>query len=191
MSITEQSDVCDQTRLSAADLLAQMSRPLRAMIGTESSGATVMLFATVVALVWANSGWSESYQDLWHTEAVVGLGSHEVASSLRHLVNDGLLALFFFVVGLEIRRELSIGELTDRRGFVLPALAGVGGMAVPVALYLLIAPSGEAAQAWGVVIGTDTAFLLGALALVGPRVSTSCASSCSPSPSSTTSWRSA
>ncbi len=169
---TKPPDVPDQTRLSAADLLAQMSRPLRAMVGTESAGAAVMLAATLVALAWANSGWSESYQDLWHTEAAVTVGRHEAASSLGHLVNDGLLALFFFVIGLEVRRELSIGELTDRRGFVLPAVAGIGGMVIPVALYLVIAPSGEAAQAWGVVIGTDTAFLLGALALVGPRVST-------------------
>jgi Na+/H+ antiporter NhaA len=172
VSIPRQPDVSDQTRLSAADLLAQMSRPLRALVGTESAGATVMLAATVVALVWANSGWSDSYRELWSTEAAVSLGRHDVASSLGHLVNDGLLALFFFVIGLEVRRELSIGELTNRRGFVLPAVAGVGGMVLPVALYLLIAPSGEAAGAWGVVIGTDTAFLLGALALVGPRVST-------------------
>jgi Na+/H+ antiporter NhaA len=172
VSITQQPDVSEQTRLSAADLLAQMSRPLRAMVGTESAGAAVMLTATVVALVWANSGWSESYQELWHIEAAVTLGQHEAHSSLGHLVNDGLLALFFFVIGLEVRRELSIGELTDRRGFVLPAVAGIGGMVIPVVLYLLLAPSGEAAQAWGVVIGTDTAFLLGALALVGPRVST-------------------
>jgi len=191
VSIPEQSDVCDQTRLSAADLLAQMSRPPARHDRHRVVRRDRDALRPVVALVWANSGWSESYQDLWHTEAVVGLGSHEVASSLRHLVNDGLLALFFFVIGLEIRRELSIGELTDRRGFVLPALAGVGGMVVPVALYLLIAPSGEAAQAWGVVIGTDTAFLLGAWLWWVLGSPLSCASSCSPSPSSTTSWRSA
>ncbi len=88
---------------------------------------------------------------------------------LGHWVNDGLMALFFFVIGLEVRYELSVGSLNDRRRIMIPGLAGIGGMLVPVALYLLIAPGPEAADGWGIVIGTDTAFLLGALAVVGPR----------------------
>ncbi|BFO22523.1 hypothetical protein SHKM778_89110 [Streptomyces sp. KM77-8] len=88
---------------------------------------------------------------------------------LGHWVNDGLMALFFFVIGLEVRHELSVGSLKERRKVVIPGLAGIGGMLVPIVLYLAIAPGGEAAKAWGVVIGTDTAFMLGALAVVGPR----------------------
>ncbi len=152
-------------------MLVQLSRPLRSFLNTEAAGATAMLLATVAALAWANSGWSDSYQALWHLRLSAGIGSLDWTTSLEHTVNDGLLALFFFVIGLEVRSELSIGELTNRRRIVLPALAGIGGIAVPAALFLLIS-SGDTAHGWGVVIGTDTAFLLGALALVGPRVST-------------------
>ena len=91
---------------------------------------------------------------------------------LEHWVNDALMALFFFVIGLEVRRELSIGELTERRRVVVPAVAALCGIAVPALLFLAVNPSGEAARGWGVVIGTDTAFLLGALAIVGPRCPT-------------------
>jgi Na+/H+ antiporter NhaA len=122
--------------------------------------------------VWANSPWSESYESLWSTEATISVGSSELALDLGHWVNDGLMALFFFVIGLEVRRELSIGELTDRRRIVLPATAALGGILIPVILYLLLNPSGEASNGWGIVIGTDTAFLLGALALVGPACPT-------------------
>jgi Na+/H+ antiporter NhaA len=87
-------------------------------------------------------------------------------------INNGLIAVFFFVIGLEVRRDLSVGELTDRRRVVLPVLAGVGGIVLPALLYVLVAPDGEATRGWGVVIGTDTAFLLGALALVGPATAT-------------------
>jgi Na+/H+ antiporter NhaA len=98
---------------------------------------------------------------------------------LGHWVNDGLMALFFFVIGLEVPRELSVGELRDRRGVVLPAVAALGGMVIPAVLYLLLNPSGEAARGWGIVIGTDTAFLLGAMAIAGPAALRSCACSCS------------
>jgi Na+/H+ antiporter NhaA len=91
---------------------------------------------------------------------------------LQHWVNDGLMALFFFVIGLEVRREIAMGELSDRRRVMVPIMAGIGGMIVPIVLYLAVNPSGEAARGWGIVIGTDTAFLLGALALVGPAFST-------------------
>ncbi len=103
---------------------------------------------------------------------MVRLGDWSLEMDLAHWVGDGLMALFFFVIGLEVRRELAVGELTDRRRVTIPAVAAVGGMVVPAAIYLLIAPSGEAANGWGVVIATDTAFMLGALALVGPAIST-------------------
>uniref|UniRef100_UPI00093C498C Na+/H+ antiporter NhaA n=1 Tax=Streptomyces kebangsaanensis TaxID=864058 RepID=UPI00093C498C len=97
------------------------------------------------------------------------LGGASLSMDLGHWVSDGLMALFFFVIGLEVRYEISVGVLTDRRRVVIPALAGIGGMLIPVLLYLAVAPGGEALQGWGVVIGTDTAFMLGALAIVGPR----------------------
>src|SRR5690606_18438869 len=109
---------------------------------------------------------------LWGTEAGIRVGALDLAMDLGHWVNDALMALFFFVIGLEVRRELSVGELTDRRRVTVPLLAGVGGMLLPAAIFLLVAPGGEAARAWAAVIGTDTAFLLGALAVVGPRLST-------------------
>jgi Na+/H+ antiporter NhaA len=152
--------------------LGQLSSPLRRFVRTESGSASVLLAVTAVALVWANSPWSSSYEELWHTELVVGIGDSLVAMDLEHWINDGLMALFFFVIGLEVRRDLSVGELTDRRRLVLPVVAGIGGLLVPALLYLAVNPSGEAVRGWGVVIGSDTAFMLGALALVGPPAAT-------------------
>nr|WP_300148958.1 Na+/H+ antiporter NhaA [Propionicimonas sp.] len=132
----------------------------------------MLVAATVIALAWANSPWSDGYRELWETLVSLRFGEAALEMSLGHWINDGLMVVFFLVIGLEVRRDLSVGELTDRRRVVLPLIAGVGGMVVPALLYLLIAPAGEAAQGWGVVIGTDTAFLLGTLALVGPSIST-------------------
>lgn len=152
--------------------VGQLSSPLRRFLRTESGSASVLLVVTVVALVWANSPFSGSYEGLWHTELGVSLGGAEVSLDLGHWVNDGLMALFFFVVGMEVRRDLSVGELTERRRLVLPIVAGIGGLVLPALLYLAVNPGGEAARGWGVVIGSDTAFLLGALALVGPASAT-------------------
>jgi len=154
------------------DFEAQVATPLRSFIRTESGSAGLLVVAALVALLWANSPWSDSYESLWETPLTVSLGSGEIAMSLHHWVNDALMVVFFFVIGLEVRREFAVGELTDRSRVVIPVVAGIGGMVVPATLYLLLNPSGEAARGWGVVIGTDTAFLLGVLALVGPSVST-------------------
>ena len=164
------SQPSEQTRRS--QLLGQLSGPLRRFLATEAGSALLMVSATVVALVWANSPWSGSYEALWATESSVLLGDAGLEMDLGHWINDGLMAVFFFVIGLEVRRDLAVGELTDRRRVVLPVLAGIGGMVVPVLLYLWIAPDGEATRGWGIVIGTDTAFLLVVLALVGPATST-------------------
>ncbi|MGV4886038.1 Na+/H+ antiporter NhaA [Streptomyces viridosporus] len=149
--------------------MAQLSGPVRSFLATEAGSAGLLLAAVVVALVWANSPWSDAYTSLWATEASVSLGGADLSMDLGHWVSDGLMALFFFVVGLEVRYQASAGELTGRRSVVLPALAGTGGMLVPALLYLAVVPGGEARGGWGVVIGTDTAFMLGALAVVGPR----------------------
>jgi Na+/H+ antiporter NhaA len=162
----------DQTRPRGRELLAQLAAPLRSFMGTEAGSAGVLLAATLLAVAWANSPWSGTYESLWHARLSVRLGDMGLAMDLRHWVDDGLMALFFFVIGLECRRELAMGELTERRRIVVPAVAAVGGAVVPALIYLAISPSGPADHGWGVVIGTDTAFLLGALALVGPACPT-------------------
>ena len=162
----------DQTQPGRRMLLAQLAAPARRFLETETGSAGVLLAAALTGLVWANSPGSDAYESLWSTEVAIQVGGAELGMDLGHWVNDGLLAVFFLVVGLEVRRELSIGELTERRRIVVPAVAALSGIVVPALLYLLVNPSGEAARGWGVVIGTDTAFLLGALAIVGPRCPT-------------------
>ncbi|RYB95920.1 Na+/H+ antiporter NhaA [Nocardioides oleivorans] len=139
---------------------------------TESGSAGMLVVAALIALVWANSPWSESYVDLWHTELAIRFGDGGLTMDLHHWINDGLMVVFFFVIGLEVRKEFAIGELTDRSRVVVPLVAGITGMLVPAAIFLALNPSGEQAAGWGAVIGTDTAFLLGVMALVGPAVST-------------------
>ncbi len=146
--------------------------PLRRFLHTESASAAMLLAAAVVGLAWANSPWSQHYVDFWHTHLSVTAGDLGLDLTLHHWVNDGLMVVFFFLIGLEVRRELAMGELTDRRRAVVPLIAGVGGMVVPAAIYLALNPDQPAASGWAAVIGTDTAFLLGVLALVGPAVST-------------------
>lgn len=135
-------------------------RPLTSFLRTEAGGAVVLLAATVTALVWANV--AGGYGDLWHLE----LGPFD----LRHWVNDGLMTLFFFVVGLEIKRELVEGELHDPRAALLPVLAAVAGLCLPAVIYLAINAGGPGAAGWGIPVATDIAFAVGVLALLGRRV---------------------
>ena len=151
---------------------ALSSSPLLRFIRTESGSVGLLVAATVIALLWANSPWSAAYTALLETPISLLAGDAGVSMSLHHWINDGLMVVFFFVIGMEVRHEFAVGELTERRQVVVPLVAGVGGMVVPAAIYLALNPAGEAAHGWGAVIGTDTAFLLGALALVGPAVST-------------------
>jgi Na+/H+ antiporter NhaA len=153
-------------------LVGQVSEPLRRFLGTEAAGAVVLLGATLVALAWANSPWSGAYVHLLETPISVTVGGDGLTMDAHHWVNEGLMTVFFFVVGLEVRRELALGELTDRRRIVVPLVAGVAGLLTPAAIYLAMTAGTPATAGWGVVIGTDTAFLLGALAVVGPRMST-------------------
>lgn len=154
------------------DLAAQAARPLRNYLATETGSAGLLLAAAVIALIWVNSPFSDSYDSLWETVLSLNLGDWSISLDLRHWVDEGLMALFFFVIGLEVRRELSVGELTDRRRVTTPVIAGIGGMLVPVLLYGLLNHGTDAGGGWGIVIATDTAFLLGALAIVGPHLST-------------------
>jgi NhaA family Na+:H+ antiporter len=139
-------------------------------IRSEVSGSVILLACTVAALVWANSPWADAYHRLAHTEIAIGVGTSTFALSLQHWINDGLMAVFFFVVGLEIKRELSVGHLASARRAALPVAAAVGGMALPALLYASLNAGGPAARGWGVPMATDIAFALGILALLGSRV---------------------
>ncbi|HET6662830.1 MAG TPA: Na+/H+ antiporter NhaA, partial [Acidimicrobiales bacterium] len=147
--------------------------PVREFVATENASAVILLAATVAAVVWANSPWSESYERLWDTEVALSFGSAELALDLRDWINDGLMAFFFFVVGLEIRREFDMGELRERRRVATPVLAAIGGMVVPALIYLAINAGQPSVRGWGIAMGTDTAFALAVLTVVGgaaPRV---------------------
>jgi Na+/H+ antiporter NhaA len=136
---------------------------------SENTAAGLLLLATVVAILWANSPWADSYSALLHTEVGFSFGDTKFELTVQHLINDGLMTFFFFVVGLEVMAEFTIGELTDRARAAVPVLAAVAGLAVPAVIFVLINSSGENASAWGVVISTDTAFLIGALAIIKPK----------------------
>jgi NhaA family Na+:H+ antiporter len=144
-----------------------IARPLREFLHTEAAGGILLLVTTLAALVWANSPFRESYERLWTTEIGVRIGDFEFAEDLRHWVNDGLMAIFFFVVGLEIKRELVAGELSEPRAAAVPVFAAIGGMAVPAALYVLINYGGEGAAGWAIPMATDIAFAVGVLSLLG------------------------
>jgi Na+/H+ antiporter NhaA len=136
---------------------------------TENTAAALLLVFTVAAIAWANSPWAESYSTFWATPVGLSLGDMHAELTVKELVNDGLMAFFFFIVGLEVTSEFTIGELTDRARAAVPVVAALAGLALPAVIFLLFNPSGENAQAWGVVISTDTAFLIGALAVIKPK----------------------
>lgn len=139
-------------------------------LDTEASGGVVLVAAAVVAMVWANSPWGDGYETLWSTEVVFEIGSVGVAEDLQHFVNDVLMALFFLVVSLEIKRELVTGDLRDRRTATLPVFAAIGGMVVPAAIYVAVNAGRPGSGGWGIPMATDIAFALAVLALLGKRV---------------------
>jgi NhaA family Na+:H+ antiporter len=148
-----------------------MARPILRFIHTEVASGVVLIIAAAVALVWVNSPWADSYDELWNATIDVRLGSVlHFEEHLHKIVNDGLMTLFFLVVGLEIKRELAVGQLSDPRAAALPALAAVGGMVVPAALYVALNPGGAEAGGWGIAMATDIAFAVGVVALLGSRV---------------------
>jgi len=149
-----------------------LGAPVRDFLGTETGGAIVLLAAVFAALLWANSPWSDSYESLWTTKLSITIGSGGITADLRHWVNEGLMTFFFLVVGLEAKRELDMGELRERRRLAIPVFAALGGMTVPIAIYLAFNAGGPGAHGWGAAMSTDTAFALGALALLTPRGAT-------------------
>ena len=141
--------------------------PVQAFVRTETAGGIVLLAAAAIALIWANSPVSDSYFDFWAKEVSIETGIFDARENLQHWVNDGLMTIFFLVVGLEIKRELLHGELAGIRLAALPAAAALGGMIVPALLYTALNVSGEGGRGWGIPMATDIAFALGVLALVG------------------------
>jgi len=153
--------------------LAPLVRPINAFLSAESAGGIMLMVSALVALVWANSPWRDSYQHVWHAVLSVSVAGYSRAMSLEHWVNDGLMVVFFLLVGLEIKRELLIGELASLRRAALPIAAAIGGMVVPALIYVAFNVGGPGAAGWGVPMATDIAFAVGVLALVGRAVPTS------------------
>lgn len=142
-----------------------VARPLQSFLAAEASSGILLLAAALIAIVWANSPWRGAYEDLWRTELAVGLGDWALREDLRHWINDGLMSLFFLVVGLEIKREFLTGELRHPRAAALPVIAALGGMVAPALIYLALNAGGEGSRGWGVPMATDIAFALGVLTL--------------------------
>jgi NhaA family Na+:H+ antiporter len=157
-------------RTTSSPLVVRVLRPFQRFFETEAASGIVLLACTVAALAWANSPWAHGYHHLWETPLTVGAPGAGLTLPLHEWVNDGLMAVFFFLVGLEIKREVLVGELASRRSAALPVAAALGGMLVPAALYALVNRGGPGAAGWGVPMATDIAFALGILALLGDRV---------------------
>jgi NhaA family Na+:H+ antiporter len=148
---------------------ARFVQPIVRFANTEAAGGIVLLVGAALAIAWANSPWDERYFDLWHARLSLDANLFRIDETLGHAVNDGLMTVFFFVVGLEIKRELVHGELSDRRKAALPAAAALGGMLVPALIFAAFNAGGEGAGGWGIPMATDIAFSMGVLALLGRR----------------------
>ncbi|MCW2736250.1 Na+/H+ antiporter NhaA [Nocardioides sp.] len=148
-----------------------VARPVREFLRVEAAGSLLLLLAALVALVWANSPWAASYDTLWHTHLTLDVGPLHLDETLQHWVNDALMVIFFFVVGLEIKYELVNGDLRDPKTAALPIIAAIGGMVVPAGLYLALNPPGSDGSAgWGIPMATDIAFAVGVLGILGRRI---------------------
>jgi NhaA family Na+:H+ antiporter len=151
-----------------------MDRPLRdraaEYLHDEQAGGFALLAAAAIALLWVNAGGVSEYESLWTTELQLGIGDFSITEDLRHWVSDGLMAVFFFLISLEVKREILRGELRHPKAAALPILAALGGVVVPVLVYLAVAGGGEPAEGWGIPMATDAAFAIGVLAILGDRV---------------------
>jgi Na+:H+ antiporter, NhaA family len=144
--------------------------PIQRFIRAQPTGGALLLLSTALAMVWANSPWSESYAEFWNTPVSLVVGTHALTETLLEWINDGLMAMFFFVIGLEIKREILVGELASFRQAALPLIAAFGGVLLPAVLYSALNATGPGARGWGIPMATDIAFALGILALLGRRV---------------------
>jgi NhaA family Na+:H+ antiporter len=158
------------TRTDAERASERVLRPFHQFARWQASSALLLLVGAVGAVVWANSPWASSYEQMLHAPLRLSLGDRALELDLRHWINDGLMAVFFFAVGLEIKREFLVGALADRRNAMLPIAAAIGGMVVPALCYAAFNLGGEGAHGWGIPMATDIAFALGALAVLGSRI---------------------
>ncbi len=152
-------------------VVAKVIDPLTDFLDDEVVGGVILFAAAALALIWSNSPWSDAYFDLWGTHLTVGLPGIAIDLDLQHWVNDLLMAVFFFVVGAEIKRELVSGELKDPRDAMLPVLAALGGVALPAIIFVTIVGGGPGLHGWAIPAATDIAFAVGVLALLGDRIS--------------------
>src|SRR5262245_21584897 len=150
--------------------LAGLRRPVERCLAIEAASGILLLVAATIALLWANSPWSAGYAALWHTPIGLRVGALAFERDLHFWINDGLMVVFFFVVGLEIRREIHQGELSDLRRAALPLMAALGGMVVPALIYVGFNAGRPTLDGWGIPMATDIAFAVGVLTLLGPRV---------------------
>ncbi len=148
----------------------RLTRPVEAFLEAETAGGVLLMLAAAIALIWANSPWKESYQHLWHTPLGIHAAGHALVKPLHFWINDGLMTIFFMLAGLEIKRELVQGELSDFRRAALPVMAAIGGMVVPALIFLAFNGGGAARDGWGVPMATDIAFAVGVLSLMGSKV---------------------
>jgi NhaA family Na+:H+ antiporter len=148
----------------------RLLKPIKAFAEMEISGGVVLLACALIAMIWANSPWAESYFHLWEIELTIRVGDYHLTRALHHWINDGLMAMFFFVVGLEIKREVLVGELSTFKQAILPVAAAIGGMVVPAGVYATLHWGEPTVRGWGIPMATDIAFALGVLALLGKRV---------------------
>jgi len=169
---TDSARVLPRIRERGRTVTQRAAEALAGIAENSVQSAAILVGATLLAIIWVNSPIGDTYDQFWHLEAGVLVGPLELVLDLKHWVNDGLMALFFFAIGLEVKRELTIGELTDRRRAAVPIVAAVAGLALPAVIFLALNAGTTAAHAWGVVVSTDTAFVLALLALVGPKPGT-------------------
>jgi Na+:H+ antiporter, NhaA family len=169
MSIPSQAEneVSKQAPSSPIDIIIS---PFTRFARTEAAGGIVLLASTIAALIWSNSPWHDTYHQLLETKVTVGFGSFVVSENRHHWINDGLMSLFFFLVGLEIKREFLIGELSSLRRAAFPFIAALGGLIVPAIIYISLAGDAQFSRGWAIPISTDIAFTLGLLTFLGSRV---------------------
>jgi len=160
----------EQETVWPASLMGWASEPFIRFLRIEALAAALLLSCALIALILANSVWADPFLSFWQISIGLQLGSFDFARSLQHWINDGLMTLFFFVVSLELKRELVLGELRDRKAATLPLIAAIGGMVVPALIYILLLGQHEGGTGWGVVMATDTAFVIGSLALFGSSI---------------------
>jgi len=171
LNLLAQQDMLANYKSLPTTLVADyIFRPAESFFKKEAASSVLLLSASVLAVVWANSSFAPIYHELLHTNLTLALGDHRITKSLVHWINDGLMTLFIFVVGLEIKREILVGELSSRKSALLPVFAALGGMLLPGAIYFALNRGTATANGWGIPMATDIAFALGAIAVFGKRL---------------------